>query len=68
MLYQMEPRPVDFIQQSSVSMYVDGVYRQYISELLIKIIIIITMEKTVTIRTGEEEEKEKVESLPHQKC
>lgn len=68
MLYQMEPRPVDFIQQSSVSMYVDGVYGQYISELLIKIIIITTMKKTVTIRIGEEEEKEKVELLPHQKC
>ena len=66
MLYQMEPRPVVFIQRPSVSIYVDSIYRQYV-ELLIKIIII-TITKTITIRIGEEEEKEKVESLLDQKC
>lgn len=49
MLYQMEPRPVDITQQPSLSTYVDKFYRQYISELLIKIIVII-MTTTIIIR------------------
>lgn len=45
----MEPRPVDITQQPSLSTYVDKFYRQYISELLIKIIVII-MTTTIIIR------------------
>lgn len=72
MLYQMEPRPIDFIQQPSMSSYVDKSYRQYILEFLIKIIVIkITMATTTIIkiqRGEEEEEEEQVELLLHQKC
>lgn len=69
MLYQMEPRPIDFTRQPSLSIHVDKFYRQYISELLIKIIIITTIRRTTTmIRIEEEEEEEEVELLLHQKC
>lgn len=71
MLYQMEPRPTDFIQQPSMSVYVDKFYRQYISEFLIKMIMIrITMITATMIRIqrGEEEEEEQMELLLHQKC
>ena len=43
MLYQMELRHVDIRQQPSLSIYVDKFWRQYISELLIKIITNITI-------------------------
>lgn len=39
----MEPRPVDVIQQPSLSIYIGSLYRHCISELLIKMIIITTM-------------------------
>ena len=74
MLYQMEPKPTDIIQQPSLSICVDRFYGQYISELLIKIIIIITIviiiiTTKITIRIeGEEEEEEEVELLLYQKC
>lgn len=67
----MEPRPTDFTQQPSMSRYVDKFYRQYISEFLIKMIMIrITMITATIIRIqrGEEEEEEQVGLLLHQKC
>ena len=68
----MEPRPIDFIQQPSMSIYVDRSYRQYISEFSIKIItirILMATMTTIRIQRGEEEkEEEQVEWLPHWKC
>lgn len=60
----MEPRPVDFIQQPSLSIYVGSLYRQCISELLIRMVTTTTMAAMIlTIRIEREEEEEEVELL-----